>query len=87
MQNLVERKLTDLALVSYLVTTGQTFIRTSLEGRSVAFHFKNDPQLEQAILDYYNGKTTVDAKRLFSNWKMLKGMVLGGNANGGFDRR
>lgn len=83
MENLKEKKLTDLSLVSFLLTTGHKFDKTSVEGRSTVFHFQDSSRLEQSIIDFYNGRTSVDARSLFANLKCLKSLIFTGRDNNG----
>jgi hypothetical protein len=57
------KKLSDVHLVSYLLTKG--FAEIALpkkENQYVYFYFNGSPELEQEMLNFYGGKSQIDAQ-------------------------
>ena len=76
-----ERPLTDLNLCTYLVTVNFKIERTSTEGKSMVFYFEDTPELEEAVLNFYNRRSQVDALSLFSNFRALKSLIFARSTN------
>jgi hypothetical protein len=66
----------DLGLGVFLYTTGHELTGTTLENpRKVVLHFRQQKETEKLILDYFNGTARAPAKKLFENYRTLRGLV------------
>ncbi len=60
---------------SYFLARGFKLISKDSSGQKVALLFENSPELNQAVIDYYNGAGKASAKALFDAYRSLKDMV------------
>lgn len=66
----------DIYLATTIKQAGIPIIRVEASnGRQGIFVFRNSPEIEKIIRDYFNGELRTDPKGLFENWKALKSMA------------
>ena len=67
-----ERKLTDIALVAYLVCEGYKIMRIDRKKDKSDFYFENNDELEKATLSYFNHEAKVDPLRFSETLRNLR---------------
>jgi hypothetical protein len=66
-------KINDLGCAASIITAGYDLDSLERNDRErVSFVFKNSPQLEEIINNYWKNNLQVDARSLVENLKMLK---------------
>jgi len=66
----------DLGAATYLVTQNHELTGTTLqEPRKLIFHFRRQENTDNLILAYFNGTGSEPAKKLFENYRTLRGLV------------
>jgi hypothetical protein len=66
----------DLGLATYLVSIGHELTGTALkEPRKVIFEIKRREDTDRLVLDYFNGTAEAPAKKLFEQYRNLRGIV------------
>lgn len=69
-----KKQIADLNLVAYLLTIGFKQ-SSSITERFTVFEFERSPELEEAVANFYNRNTKVDALTLCENLRTIKAMV------------
>lgn len=66
----------DLGLATVLVTAGYKLIKLdrNIPGK-VRFIFKEEKDIDQVMMDYFNNKIKLPAQSLLNNQKMLKNRI------------
>ena len=67
-----EKGLSDIALVSYLVTKDFKILRITKKGEKAIFYFEPTPVLEGEILAYFNGEAIVNPAKFCETLRNLK---------------
>lgn len=67
-----ERRLTDIALVAYLVCESFKMIRIDKRKDKSDFYFEESGELEQATLSYFNHEAKVDPLRFNETLRNLR---------------
>ncbi len=66
----------DLGVASYLATTEHELTGTTLEDpKKVIFHFRRKEETENLVVKYLSGTAQASAKKLFENYRTLRGLV------------
>jgi hypothetical protein len=66
----------DLGLSTFLFTADHKLVCTTVEDpRKVIFHFRRKQDTDSLILSYFNGTAQAPAKKLFENYRTLRGLV------------
>lgn len=66
----------DLGLATALVTLGYKLLKLDKTNpKKVRFVFKEERDIEQAMLDYWNDEIKLPAQTLFNNQKNLKSRI------------
>lgn len=66
----------DLGLSVFLFTSGHELVRTTVIGqRRLVFHFRHQAETEQLVSSYLNGTGRAPAKKLFENYRALRGIA------------
>lgn len=66
----------DLGLSTFLITTNHELTGTTLEKpQKLIFHFRRNQKTDTLILQYFNGTAQAPAKKLFENYRTLRGLV------------
>ena len=86
MQNLSEQLSTystpDLGIAVYLFTLGHDLVKTTVVGqRRLIFHFQYKNNTEKLVSNYLNGTGEASAKKLFENYRALRGMAFSATNN------
>lgn len=68
-------ELSDLYLVSALVTLGYSPIGKHKDGKRVVFTFERDDEIDRICEDFDNNRLDVDAKRYGINLKSVKSSI------------
>ena len=67
-----ERKLTDIALVAYLVCEGIKMTRIDRKKDRADFYFEENEELEQATMRFFNHEGKVDPNRFNETLRNLR---------------
>lgn len=67
-----ERRLTDIALVAYLVCEGYKMLRIDRRKDKSDFYFENSSEIEVATLKYFNHEAKVDPLRFSETLRNLR---------------
>ena len=86
MKSLAEQRCTystpDLGIAVYLFTLGHDLIKTTVVGqRRLIFHFQYNDNTEKLVSSYLNGTGEASAKKLFENYRALRGMAFSATNN------
>ncbi len=73
--NIPEYKSRDIYFSTVLKAAGISLIRVEAHNGKGFFVFQDSPEIQKIISDYSNGNFKIDAKRLFEEWKTLKGLA------------
>ncbi len=73
--NIPEYKSRDIYLSTALKAAGIFLVRVDALNGKGFFVFQDTPKIQEIIADYSNGNLKIDAKRLFEDWKTLKGLA------------
>lgn len=68
----------DLGMSTFLLTTDpphKLVGTTVIDARKVIFEFERRPDTEGLALSYFNGTAQAPAKKLFENYRTLRGLV------------
>lgn len=66
----------DLGLSTFLITTGHELTGSTLENpRKLILHFRRKQETDNLILQYFNGTAQAPAKKLFENYRTLRGLI------------
>jgi len=66
----------DLGLATVLITLGYKLLKLDKTNpKKVRFVFREEKNIEQAMLDYWNDVIKLPAQTLFNNQKMLKNRI------------
>jgi len=69
------KEITDVALVSYLLTAGGKMVRFINRGGRTAFYFI-DEELDDSIMRYYNRQGVVDALTFAETLRNIKSLAV-----------
>lgn len=69
-----EMSVTDLNVAAFLLASDYPIVRVEGASGQRIFVFKNVPQ--DAVMRYYGGAAPVDARKLFSAFRDVKGLAL-----------
>lgn len=69
----------DLGLATVLVTLGYKLLKLDKTNpKKVRFVFKQEKNIDQTMLDYWEDKIKLPAQKLLNNQKMLKNRIYSG---------
>ena len=60
---------------SFLLAKGFKLVSRDSAGRKTTLHFDNSPELQKAVVDFYNGGASVRAKAFVDTYRSLKDMI------------
>jgi hypothetical protein len=73
---------TDLGIAVFLFTSGHVLVETTVVGqRRLVFHFERLENTDRLVSDYLNGSGQAPAKKLFENYRALRGMAFSQTGN------
>jgi len=65
----------DLTLAAYLLIQGYAVADITHEDGKGCFHFRDQPQRQETVLEFYNRQTTVEPIAFQDHIKSLKAMI------------
>ena len=69
------KEISDLGLVSALVTLGYAPKERTKSGKRVTFIFETDDELERIVEDFWNNRLDVDARKFHMTMKSVKNSI------------